>query len=127
MGDAEYTSDLDFFSPQLVKYFAKCLAPCKQRLYNTNMAINPYTLDTSADAFEVQLSCLRKMSPQQRIRQTCALSRSVKKMAFDAISRRHPEFSDELVQLKFIELTYGEALAAEVRTWMKGRRVDRNG
>jgi hypothetical protein len=91
------------------------------------MATEPYTIDTSAEAFEVQLGCLRRMSPQQRIRQTCALSRSVKKMAFDAISRRYPDLSDELVQLKFIELTYGEVLAAEVCTWMREHRVDRNG
>ena len=91
------------------------------------MASDPYTIDTSAEAFEVQLGCLRRMSPQQRIRQTCALSRSVKKMAFDAISRRYPDLSDELIKLKFVELTYGEALAAEVCTWMRENSVDRNG
>jgi hypothetical protein len=89
------------------------------------MATDRYTVDTSADAFEVQLECLRRMSPQQRIRQTCALSRRVKKMAFDAIARRYPDLSDELVQLKFIELTYGEALATEVSIWMREPSVDR--
>jgi hypothetical protein len=40
-------------------------------------------------------------------------------MAFDAIRRRHPEYSEDEVQLRFIELTYGKALADEVR----GRHV----
>ena len=111
----------------LGEYFAKCLAACKQGLYNTALGTEHYTTDTSTDALDVQLGCLRRMSPQQRIRQTSALSRSVKKMAFDAIARRYPDLSDELVQLKFIELTYGEALAAEVCTWMREHRVDGNG
>ena len=91
------------------------------------MATTSYTLDTSADALEVQLNCLRNMSPQQRMRQTCTLSRNVRKMAFDAIARRHPDFSEELIRLKFIELTYGETLAAEVDAWMKEHRNGRNG
>ena len=38
-------------------------------------------------------------------------------MAFAAIRRRHPELDDDEVQLLFIELTYGKALAADVRRW----------
>lgn len=85
------------------------------------MAPTPYTTDTSPEAFEVQLECLRKMSPQERIRRTCAMSRRVRKMALDAIRRRHPEFSEGDVQLRFIELTYGKPLADGVRRWKAGR------
>lgn len=77
----------------------------------------PYTTDTSPEALAVQLECLRNISPQQRIRKMCALSRQVKRMAFDAIRRRHPELDSDDVHLLFIELTYGETLAIEVRRW----------
>lgn len=83
----------------------------------TNMEPTPYTTDTSPEALAVQLDCLRKMTPQERIRRTCAMSRRVRKMAFDAIRRRHPQLDESEVQLLFIELTYGAPLASEVRRW----------
>ena len=91
------------------------------------MANVPYTTDTTSAAFEVQLDCLRRMSPQERIRRTCAVSRRIKQMAFEAIRRRYPDLSEQQVQLKFIELTYGAILAADVCDWMKERGVERNG
>lgn len=86
-------------------------------------SMNPptYTTDTSAEALEVQLDCLRKMSPRERISKMCALSRQVRNMAFSAIRRRHPEFDEEEVQLAFIELTYGKPLADDVRRWKQER------
>lgn len=80
-----------------------------------------YTTDTSAEALEVQLECLRKMSPQERVRRTCAMSRRVRNMGFAAIRRRHPELSEEETQLLFIEFTYGKPLAADVRRWKAER------
>ncbi|MDA0659924.1 MAG: hypothetical protein O3C60_13935 [Planctomycetota bacterium] len=87
----------------------------------------PYATDTSAEAFEVQLECLRRMSPQERIRRTCAMSQRVKQMAFEAIQRRHPELSENEVRIKFIELTYGATLAAEVSVRLKERSIGRHG
>jgi hypothetical protein len=43
-------------------------------------------------------------------------------MAFDAIRRRHPEYSEEQVRLSFIELAFGEELAEEVRVWQQAQR-----
>lgn len=80
-----------------------------------------FTTDTSPEALEVQLACLRKMCPQERIRRTCAMSRRVRKMAFDAIRRRHPELGEEEVQLRFVELTYGKLLADDIRRWKAER------
>jgi hypothetical protein len=71
--------------------------------------------DTSVEALAVQLERLRQMTPQERLRRTCAWSGQVRRMAFDAIRRRHPEYSEDDVRLRFIELTYGKALADEVR------------
>ena len=73
--------------------------------------------DTTEEALAVQLDCLRRMTPQERIRQMCAWSGKIRQMGFAAIRRRHPEFSDNEVRLKFIELTYGEGLADEIRQW----------
>ncbi len=83
--------------------------------------MNPpvYTTDTSPDAAAIHLECFRQMSPQERIRKTCAMSRRVKNMALDAIRRQHPNLSDGDVQLMFIELTYGKALADAVRSWQQ--------
>ena len=85
------------------------------------MASASYTTDTSPEALAVQLECLRRMTPQQRIHKTCVISRSVKKMAFDAIRRRHPAFQDREVQLLFIELTYGKTLANDARASVEAR------
>jgi hypothetical protein len=45
-------------------------------------------------------------------------------MAFDAIRRRHPEYSEDDVRLKFIGLTYGKELADEVRDWQMEQRSE---
>ena len=45
--------------------------------------------DTSDEALAVQLECLRRMTPQERLRRACAWSSQVRRMAFDAIRRRH--------------------------------------
>lgn len=75
--------------------------------------------DTSKEALEVQLDCLRRMTPQQRIQQMCAWSGKIRRMAFEAIRRRHPEYDENDVRLKFIELTYGEQLARDIRNWQQ--------
>lgn len=78
-----------------------------------------YTTDTSAEAEAVQLDLLRQMTPQQRIEKMCGLSNRVREMAFQAIRRRHPESCEEDIRLKFIELTYGQALADDLRRWQQ--------
>lgn len=78
--------------------------------------------DTSNEALAVQLECLRQMTPHERLRRTCAWSGQVRRMALDAIRRRHPEFSEGDVRLRFIELTYGKPLADEVRNWQVEQR-----
>lgn len=79
----------------------------------------PETSDTSEEALEVQLQCLRQMSPHERLRRACAWSGQIRRMAFDAIRRRHPAYSEADVRLKFIELTYGQELADGVRNYLR--------
>lgn len=80
-----------------------------------------YTVDTSNEALEVQLDCLRRMSPDERMKQTLAMSQRVRSMAMDAIRRRHPHLEESEVGLLFIELTYGKSLADEIRSWQRER------
>lgn len=80
------------------------------------------TNDTSPEAEEVQMELLRNMSGQERVNKALALSAQVMRMSKAAIRRRHPEFSDDEVNLKFIEMTYGRELATEVREWMASRQ-----
>lgn len=80
-----------------------------------------YTTDTSPEALAVQLDCLRQMTPHERLERACALSGQVRQMAFAAIRRRHPEFDESEVRLKYIELTYGKSLADDVRAWQESR------
>ncbi len=80
-----------------------------------------YTTDTSPEALAVQLDCLRQMTPHERLERACALSGQVRQTAFAAIRRRHPEFDESEVRLKYIELTYGKSLADDVRAWQESR------
>jgi len=86
------------------------------------MAMPSDISDTSDEALAVQLECLRKMTPQERMRRSCAWSGQLRRMAFAAIRRRHPDYSEDNVRLKFIELTYGQTLADEVRNWQMEHR-----
>ena len=78
--------------------------------------------DTSDEALAVQLECLRRMTPHERLRRACAWSGQIRRMAFAAIRRVHPEYSENEVRLKFIELNFGKTLADEVRDWQAEQR-----
>jgi hypothetical protein len=80
--------------------------------------------DTSPEALAVQLECFRQMTPHERLQRACAWSGQLRRMAFDAIRRRHPDFSEDDVRLRFIELTYGKPLADEVRNWQREHRSE---
>lgn len=77
----------------------------------------PRITDTSTDADAVQLKLIRQMPSSRRLEKAIALSREVIRLSKAAIRRRHPEYSEEEVGLKFIELNYGSDLADSVRAW----------
>ena len=80
--------------------------------------------DTSDDAIEIQLECFRRMTPQERIARMSSWSSQIKRMGFEAIRRRHPEYDELQVQSKFIELTYGEEIAEGFRSCFEGKTVE---
>lgn len=83
-----------------------------------------YTTDTSDEALEMQLECFRSMTPKERIAKMSSWSSQIKRMGFEAIRRRHPEYDELQVQFKFIELTYGEELAEGFRRCLEGKSVE---
>lgn len=59
------------------------------------------------------------MPPKEGIQQMCSWSGQIRRMAFAAIKRRHPDLTENEVTLKFIVLTYGVNLAEETRQWQQ--------
>lgn len=82
-----------------------------------------YTTDTSAEAEAIQLELFRRMSPAERITKMCNLSASLRRMAFDAIRRTHPDLDEAEVRLKLIESTYGKEIATNVRDHLEQRAL----
>jgi len=62
------------------------------------------------------------MKPSERVQKAIALSSAVARMCKAAIRRRHPQFDDNEVSLKFIELNYGKQVSDEVRAWRIARK-----
>ena len=75
--------------------------------------------DTSSEARTVQLGCLRRMTPHERLRMAMGWSGQLRRMSFAAIRRRHPDLDEDEVRLQFIELMYGKTLADDVRRWQQ--------
>ena len=85
------------------------------------MSEPPYTTDTSTTAEQIQFELVRRMTPEQRVEKALTLSSEGARMCKAAIRRRHPEFDENEVSLKFIELNYGKQLSDEVRAWRLAR------
>ena len=64
------------------------------------------------------------MSGRERFEKVVAQSQRLRDMARAAIRRRHPEFSDDQVRVKFIELTYGKKLATAVAARIEEKPVE---
>jgi len=82
-----------------------------------------YTTDTSAEAHAAQLACIRRLAPAERLQKACRMSHEVRRLAIEAIRRRHPSFDDAAVWLAFIALAYGSDLAVAVGRWQEARRA----
>ncbi len=85
------------------------------------MALAGIPRDTSTSAAAVQRARIRELAPLERLRKGCALSNRGRRMALEAIRRRHPDADATEVRLRYLELAYGRALAAEVRRWLGDR------
>lgn len=79
------------------------------------------TDDTAAEAAAVQRACLRRMSPLERLHAGCRMSQRGRRLAMEAIRRRHPDADELEIRVRAIELAYGAGLAADVRRWLRTR------
>jgi len=82
---------------------------------------NP-TLDTSTKAEEVQLACIRRMSPLERLQAGCRMSQRGRRLAVEAIRRFHPSADADEICLRLIAQAYGTRLAEDVSDWLRMRR-----
>ena len=77
--------------------------------------------DTDPAAEKVQIDLLRSASPGRRIQMALSLSGEVMALARRGIQRSMPDASAAELQLRFVELLYGRALAEELRAHLVAR------
>lgn len=66
--------------------------------------------DTAPAAEEVRIRLLRAAGSGRRIRMVCALSEGVRQLSRAGIRSRHPEYSEEDVELAMRRVVLGEEL-----------------
>lgn len=79
-------------------------------------------LDTSPEAYEAQLRCLRRLTPSQRADLAAELSEGVRETARAGIRSRHPDYTPEEVNFALFRLLYGDDLFR--RAWPKAPLLD---
>lgn len=70
--------------------------------------------DTTPDAFRVYLEALRAMSEEDRLRLVFRLSRRLRSLTEAGVRYRHPDYSDQEVQLASTQVRLGDALFRQV-------------
>ncbi len=70
--------------------------------------------DTDARAREVQLQVYRSMSPDRRFAIAVDMSQEVRRIAYEQIRLRHPEYSELEARRALLGLLYGDELASRV-------------
>jgi hypothetical protein len=78
--------------------------------------------DTDAEAERVQLELLRSASPGRRTALALSLSATVISLARRALRAQAPAASEQEIGLRFVELSYGRELAAEVAAFLATHR-----
>lgn len=84
-------------------------------------AVRARSADTSADAERVQVELLRRVSVARRLHMAFRLSATVMSMARRALARQRPHASRRELDLEFVALHYGAALADGLRVELDRR------
>jgi hypothetical protein len=66
--------------------------------------------DTSADAAAVQIEVYRRIGPEARLRAGLALTETSRRLLFEGIRRRHPDYDPAQVRLAGIRAWLGPDL-----------------
>ena len=77
--------------------------------------------DTARDAERVQVALFRQVSVARRLHIALGLSDTVISSARRALARARPQASARECDLRFVELHYGAALAADLRADLEHR------
>ena len=78
--------------------------------------------DTNDKARAAQLAVLRRLGPAERVRLAAEMSEDLRRIAFEAEQRRHPELSPADARQAVLDRIWGAELAAAVRSARAGRR-----
>lgn len=79
--------------------------------------------DTAPEAEQAQIESAKKLTTSQRVAQACSLSSLVIGLSRRAIARANPDLSPHELAVKFVELHYGEELAAGFQTYLQDRKL----
>ena len=77
--------------------------------------------DTTREAESVLIRMLRDKPPATRLSDAVAASNRVAQQCKEAIRRSNPKLSDQEINLRFIEINYGQGIADEVRAYLCNR------
>ena len=74
------------------------------------MRIDFVPADTTPEAARVQLEIFRRMNPSRRLELACEMSDTIRKVSADGVRSRHPEYTEEQVNLAVARLMLGAEL-----------------
>jgi len=77
--------------------------------------------DTSPEAEKVQIELLREATNAQRLALALSMTDLAIRLARRAIARANPGLTRRELDLKFVEIHYGNDLAERVREYLGGR------
>lgn len=83
------------------------------------MPLTPNTArDSSPEAELVLIQLLRDRPAAMRLNDAVTASNRVAQQCKNAIRRSHPQSSEDEINLRFIEINYGKAIANAVRSYL---------
>ena len=71
-------------------------------------------LDTSPEAYRVQVNIFRKMSPEERLQRGIELAQMCRKLMAEGVRMRHPDYGEEEIHHAVIRLQLGDELFEKV-------------
>ena len=72
-------------------------------------------LDTDPDALQRQVELMRSATPAQRFAAMRSLTATVASLSRRALRRSMPDAAEEDIDIAFVALHYGDAVAAQLR------------
>ena len=79
--------------------------------------------DTDPQSERVQMDLLRKASVAQRASIAFSLSKTVIRLAREAMRRQMPQSDDREIMLRFVAINYGAELAENLRAYLQRKSM----